>query len=309
MLKNTTFSLALCALATASAFLIGSSSSTTRAGSTFRITEPKVLRFTAIPDNDETMLRERFKPLAEHLTNKMGVKFEYFHAPDYAASVKAFEKEDVFMSWFGGVTGLQARKRVPGSRAIAQGLEDKNFWSYIIANKKTRLTEGKTFPMGIQGKSFTFGSETSTSGRCMPEYFIREAFPGKKLDEIFSKHGFSGSHSKTIAFVGSGAWECGAVNGTDWDGAVRDGKQGDAIALWKTPTYQDYQWTVRGNMDDVYGAGFTEKLKKTLLEIDPAKSELEAAVMKAFTRTKFIEAKNEDYKALEDVAMQIGLLR
>jgi phosphonate transport system substrate-binding protein len=33
----------------------------------------------------------------------------------------------------------------------------------------------RTFPQGIAGKSFTFGSKSSTSGRLMPEFFIREA--------------------------------------------------------------------------------------------------------------------------------------
>lgn len=267
----------------------------------------KVLKFTAIPDNDETAVRERMRPLAEYLSEKLGVKFEYFHVADYAAAVKAMEKEDAFLGWYGGYTGLQVRRAVKGT-AIAQGEEDKNFWSYIIAHKSTGLTEGPEFPKGIEGKTFTFGPASSTSGRLMPEHFIRQA-TGKKPDEVFSKVGFSTGHSNTIAIVSAGTWQVGAVNGKDWDLAVAGGKQGDAVAIWKTPTYMDYNWTIRGNIDEVFGQGFGEKLKTALLAIDPSKGGREEMIMKAFTRKRFIPAANDDYKVLESVATAIGLLK
>lgn len=272
-----------------------------------RAAEPKVLRFTAIPDRDEAALRERVKPFADYLTEKLGVKFEYFHCVDYAASVKAMEKEDAYLGWYGGFTGLQVRKRTKGM-AIAQGEEDKAFYSYIIAHKSTGLAATTEFPKDIAGKTFTFGAESSTSGRLMPEFFIREAF-GKAPNDVFSKVGFSGSHPKTLEFVKANTWQVGAINGNDWDKAVAEKTTGDAVALWKSPTYQDYNWTVRGNIDEVYGKGFAEKLKAAILAIDPAKSENEAKIMKAFSRKRFIEAKNEDYKALEKVATEIGLLK
>lgn len=269
---------------------------------------PSVIKFTAIPDNNESTLRQRMQPFADYLTEKMGVKFEYLHVVDYASAVKAMEKEDAHLGWFGGFTGVQVRQRVKGSRAIAQGEEDKAFYSYFIAHKSTGLKESAEFPKGIEKKTFTFGSESSTSGRLMPESFIRAAF-GKKPDEVFAKVGFSGAHDKTIALVAAGTWEVGAVNGVDWEKAVKAEKQGDAVMIWKTPTYMDYNWTIRGNIDEVYGAGFGEKLQKAILAIDPKNGERDQKVMEAFARKRFIEAKNEDYATLAQVAKDIGLLR
>jgi len=129
----------------------------------------QVLRFTAIPDQNTTELQEKFKPFAEYLTSQLGIRVEYVPARDYQASVEMFINGDVGLAWFGGLTGVQARSKVPGARAIAQGDVDPKYYSYFIAHRDTGLKRSDEFPMGIGKYSFTFGSEQSTSGRLMPE--------------------------------------------------------------------------------------------------------------------------------------------
>ena len=142
--------------------------------------------FTAIPDQDESRLIERFTKVAEQLQAKLGVPVKYIPVKSYPAAVTAFTNNQVQLAWFGGFTGVQARRQTPGSQAIAQGAEDAAFKSYLIANAKTGLKPAKEFPKEVAGKSFTFGARASTSGRLMPEFFIRQAFGGKAPEEIFS---------------------------------------------------------------------------------------------------------------------------
>ena len=47
--------------------------------------------------------------------------------------VRAFEVGDVQVAWMGGLTGVQARNRVPGATAIAQRDIDADFHSVFIA--------------------------------------------------------------------------------------------------------------------------------------------------------------------------------
>ena len=140
----------------------------------------EVFRFTAIPDQDTARLKERFDKVAVYLGSKLGVAVEYVPVKSYAASVSAFKNGEVQLAWFGGLSGVQARRGVPGSEAIAQGEEDVEFVTYFIAHASTGLREKKpcacsgedaesAFPAGIAGKTFTFGSKGSTSGRLMPE--------------------------------------------------------------------------------------------------------------------------------------------
>ncbi|MFL5070596.1 MAG: putative selenate ABC transporter substrate-binding protein [Xanthobacteraceae bacterium] len=262
------------------------------------------LVFTAIPDQDETRLVERFTKVAEYLQARLGTPMKYLPVKSYPATVAAFSANQVQLAWFGGFTGVQARRQVPGSEAIAQGAEDVAFRSFIIANSKTGLAASQEFPKAIAGKSFTFGSRASTSGRLMPEYFIRKEFGGRAPDEIFSRVGFSGDHSRTIQLVQSGAFEIGVLDYTVWDLDSKAGKvePSQVQVIWESPTYPDYQWTVRGDVDQRYGAGFKEKLRAALLAID------DPAILAQFARSKFIPAKNSDYAPIEEVAKVSNLL-
>lgn len=285
-------------------FLVALSIALSLVTSAARAEDKPAFVFTAIPDSDETRLVERFSRVADYLQSKLGVPVKYLPVKSYPASVTAFNNNQVQMAWFGGFTGVQARRQVPGSEAIAQGAEDVAFKSYFIANANTGLKPGKDFPKDIAGKSFTFGSRASTSGRLMPEYFLRQQFAGKSPDEIFSRVGFSGDHSRTIQLVQSGAFDTGVVDYTVWNLEKKAGKvdEGKVQVVWESPTFPDYNWTVRGDVDAVYGAGFKDKLKAALLAID------DPAILSQFARSKFIPAKNSDYAPIEEVGKVTNLL-
>ena len=139
--------------------------------------------FTAIPDQDESQLRKRFDKVAKYLSTTLSTKVEYVPVKSYSAAVTAFRNNQVQLAWFGGLSGVRARGLVKGSKAIAQGKADPNFETYFIANASTGLTLSKEFPKEIAGKTFTFGSKGSTSGRLMPEFHIRKAF-GKVPQQV-----------------------------------------------------------------------------------------------------------------------------
>lgn len=265
--------------------------------------QQSTLVFTAIPDEDETRLVERFTQYAKYFESKLGVPVKYLPVKSYPAAVTAFTNNQVQFAWFGGLTGVQARLAVPGSQAIAQGAEDPAFKSYFIAHASMGLKLAKDFPKDVEGKTFTFGSRASTSGRLFPEHFIRQAL-GKDPDKIFSRVGYSGDHSRTIQLVQSGAYQVGVLNHLVWDQEVKSGKVDPKMVsvIWETPTYPDYHWVVRGDVDSAYGAGFTAKIQAALFAIDDPK------LLAIFDRTKFIPAKNDDYKVIEAVGKLTGLI-
>jgi phosphonate transport system substrate-binding protein len=261
------------------------------------------LVFTAIPDEDETRLVERFTQYAKYFEGKLRVPVKYLPVKSYPAAVTAFTNNQVQFAWFGGLTGVQARLAVPGSQALAQGAEDLEFKSYIIAHTATGLTRSKDFPRGIEGKTFTFGARASTSGRLFPEHFIRQAL-GKDPEKAFSRVGYSGDHSRTIQLVQSGAYQVGVLNHLVWDQEVKSGKVDTKIVsiIWETPTYPDYHWVARGDIDKNFGAGFTDRLQAAILAVDDPK------LLAIFDRRKFIPARNDDYKVIEEVGKITGLI-
>lgn len=259
--------------------------------------------FTAIPDQDESKLTERFGRIADYLSKQVGAEVKYIPVKSYPAAVAAFRNNQVQLAWFGGLTGVQARNLVPGSEAIAQGAEDTAFKTYFIAHASTGLKNSAEFPAAIAGKSFTFGSKGSTSGRLMPEFFIRDHFK-KAPDVIFSRVGFSGDHSRTMTLVESGAYDVGVLNYTVWDDAVKQGSvdTSKVSVIWTSPTYPDYQWTIRGDVDAAWGKGFKQKVQQALLDMkDPQ-------LLQAFPRTGFVPAQNSDYAPIEKTAIELGIM-
>ena len=259
--------------------------------------------FTAIPDEDESRLRERFNKVASYLESKLGVAVTYIPVKSYAAAVAAFRNDQVQLAWFGGLSGVRARVLVPGSEAIAQGFEDQAFFNYFIAHSSTGLTRSDEFPKKIAGKIFTFGSKGSTSGRLIPEFHIRKNLK-KAPNDVFQKVGFSGNHTRTIQLVQSGAYQVGAVNSKVWENEMKAGKidTSKVSIIWKTPTYPNYQWSIRGDVDVRWGAGFKNSVKEVLLNIkDPD-------LLASFPRTSFVPASNSDYQPILDVAKAIKLI-
>ncbi len=259
--------------------------------------------FTAIPDQDEARLMERFGKVATYLTKELGVETKYVPVKSYAAAVTAFRNDQVQLAWFGGLSGVRARLLVDGSEAIAQGVEDPNFETYFIAHSSTGLKASDEFPKEIAGMTFTFGSKGSTSGRLMPEYHIREQF-GKTPEEVFSKVGFSGNHSKTVALVQSGAYQVGATNFKVWKRELAEGNidPSKISVIWVTPGYPDYQWSIRGDVDERWGAGFKEKVRQALLNMD------DPDLLASFPRKGFIPATNDDFQPILDTARELKLV-
>ena len=263
----------------------------------------KVLRFSAIPDENTTAQAERYAPVVKWLGEELGVKVEFIPSSDYEASVTKFETGDVQVAWFGGVSGVKARNAVDGSRALVSGKKDLAFKSYFIAHESTGLTKSDSFPTATKGMSFTFGSSGSTSGCIMPAHFIVKNTNEGPLDYYKSPLGFSGSHDKTALQVQDGTFQVGAMNFSTYEKMVKSGKidSNKCRVIWETPTYADYNFTARGDLDKALGEGFTDKLQKLLVECkDPA-------VLKAFDRNEFVKVNNATFQGIADVMKKVKL--
>ena len=263
----------------------------------------EVFVFTAIPDQDESKLEERFGAVGEYLSEALDMEVRYVPVKSYAAAVSAFRNNQVQLAWFGGLSGVQARARVPGSKALAQGVEDQAFWSYLIANQSTGLEAGDVIDERMRGMTFTFGSKSSTSGRLIPEFHLRERF-GEAPSEVFERVGFSVSHSRTLRLIESGSYEVGAINYAVWERELAAGNiDTDAVkVIWKTPSYPNYQWSIRGDADERFGEGFTDRVQAALLAMD------DPELLERFPRSGFIPAKNEDYEPIKQTAQDVGLI-
>ena len=176
-------------------------------------TDSPVLHIGAIPDQNPEKLNRLYSSLSAELSDQLKVPVEYVPVSNYPAAVTAFRTGSLDLVWFGGLTGVQARLQTPGAKVLAQRDIDAKFTSVFIANGASGLRPFSTGDQltNLKGRRLSFGSESSTSGRLMPQYFMSQN--GVSTDELAGgAPGFSGSHDATIAVVQSGAYEVGALN-------------------------------------------------------------------------------------------------
>ena len=268
------------------------------------------LRIGAIPDQKPEKLNRLYPLVATELSRQLGVPVKYVPVVDYAAAVTAFRTGDLDLVWFGGLTGVQARLQKPGARVLAQRDIDAQFHTIFIASTKSGIKPffRQSELSVLRGRRFTFGSESSTSGRLMPQLFLRQA--GVSLTDFAGPPGFSGSHDTTIALVSSGAYDAGAVNEQVWRASLRDGRaqRSKVLAIWRSPGYPDYHWLAQGNLDGRFGRGFTTRAQKAILSWRPSDPQ-QKVILGLFGAQQFTTAKASDYTAIEEVGRSIGKIR
>lgn len=290
-------------------FGVSACGSDSGSGTSVGSSAPGPLGISAIPDQDPELLNRLYPAMADRFAEATGLEVEYRPVTDYTAVVRAFQRGDIHLAWMGGLTGVQARELVPGADAIAQRDIDADFHSLFIATRASGLepfddVSGLT---SLRGRSLTFGSETSTSGRLMPEYFLQQA--GVEISDLAGEPGYSGSHDATIEAVASGAFDVGAVNEQVWAATQEAGEVdlSGVQVLFRTPGYADYHWLVRPDIDEVYGKGTRQAVLDLILGLDEDEP-ADAKILELFGADDFIEANNAAYDDLEDVARSLGLV-
>ena len=259
-----------------------------------------VLRVSAIPDESPTELQRKFKPLGEYLEKKLGMKVEFTPVTDYAASVEGLVNNKLDLVWFGGFTFVQAKVRSNNQVIpLVQREEDEKFKSVFITTRKdiTRLQD-------LKGKTFTFGSESSTSGHLMPRSYLLADHINPESD--MKRIAFSGAHDATVAAVAGGKVDAGALNISVWEKLLSQGKVDTNVVhvFYTTPGYYDYNWTVRADMNPA----LRKKLSDAFLALDKSNPH-DKEILDLQRATRFIPTKTENYGAIETAARSAGLLK
>ena len=262
---------------------------------------PDVLRIAAIPDENPNELMRIYTPFAEYLGRELGIKVQFTPVVDYAATVEGLAAKKLDLVWYGGFTSVQAVRRTNGhATRLAMRQEDAEFKSVFVAKPGSGITSLRD----LKGKTFSFGSVSSTSGHLMPRYFLLKSdiTPEKDMKQV----AFSGAHDATALWVEAGKVEAGALNFLVWDKLVQQKKVdlSKVNVFYTTPPYVDYVWTVRSDLDK----GLQEKITAAFLKLDYGNPE-HRKLLDLHRTKKYIKADDADWKGTEEAAIAAGLLK
>lgn len=258
-----------------------------------------VLRVSAIPDEAPTELLRKFEPLGGYLEETLGLDVKFVPVTDYAAVVEALAAERIDLAWLGGFTFVQAHLRTGDAMPLVQREQDQAFTSTFITSREGVQSLGE-----LEGGTFAFGSVSSTSGHLMPRHFMRrqEIYP----EAFFKRIAFSGAHDATASWVASGRVDAGVLNSAVWDKLRRTspGITDKLRVIEVTPGYHDYNWTVRGSLDE----SLRERIQEAFLALDPD-NPAHREILELQRASRFIPTRVENYQAIEAAARDAGLLQ
>lgn len=258
------------------------------------------LRLSAIPDEDPQKLLRKFKPFTDYIAAEVEMKVKFVPVVDYAATVEGLSADRLDIVWYGGFTSVQATQRAKGATRLVMRQEDADFKSVFVAGADSGIRSLSD----LKGKTFAFGSVSSTSGHLMPRHFLQAA--GIDPERDFKKFGFSGAHDATAAWVAAGRVDAGAINFLVWRKLVNNNKIDikKTRVFWTTPAYVDYVWVARGGVPAVV----REKFKQALLKLDYSNPE-HREIMELQRTRKFIPAKDSQWDGIKKAAIAAGMLK
>ncbi len=262
----------------------------------------KKIRVTGIPDENPTELQRKYAPMVQYLEKTLGAEVEYIPVTDYGAAVQALSAGKMDFAWLGGFTHVQARI-LDGALPLCMRDIDREFKSVFIAHADS----GVASPADLKGKTFAFGSKSSTSGHLMPRHYLTTEFKIDAAKDFEGKAVYSGAHDATAKMVESGKVAAGALNAQVWERLLAEEKVDTkkVSVIWTTPGYVDYVWTARKGVDAELQAAFT----KAFLDLDASNPDHKAVLDLQGAKEKFVPASSADFDAIEAVGRSTGLIQ
>ena len=261
---------------------------------------PSTLRVSAIPDEAPTEMIRKFGPLTAYLEKELGMAVKFIPLVNYAATVEALAAGKVDLVWYGGFTHVQARIRTHGGAIpLVMRRRDLAFKSKFI----TAAGSGIKSLKDLRGKTFAFGSVSSTSGHLMPRFFLKRA--GIVPEKHFAKFSFSGAHDATAKWVEAGKVQAGALNEAVWEKLVKSGKVDPkkVRVFYTTPGYVDYNWTARASLP----REVLTRLAGAFLKLD-GKNPAHRKILDLQQAKGYFLAFPGDFRGIESAARDAGLL-
>ena len=256
------------------------------------------LRVSMIPTTDPGKATREMQPLVDHLARSTGGEVQMTIPTNYAAVVEALVNDQVDIAHLGGFTYVQASKR-SGVKPLVQRERDREFHSLFITQAGSPIRS----LADLKKRSFAFGDVNSTSGHLMPEYFMRR----NGVDpEVIAKAIYTGGHDATLLAVANGKVDAGALDEAVFQRMTSQGKIDPAKVrvFWTTPPFFDYVWVARKGLD----ARKADAVRDSFLALDRADPQ-RRAILEALSASKYVPARDADYGALREAALEAGLLR
>lgn len=260
----------------------------------------KVLTIGVVPEQNIFRQMERYQPLADYLTEKIGAKIELKVLAQYGNIIDNFSSLHLDGAFLGSFTYALAhaklRLEVLARPEYLDGVS--TYHGLIFVRRESRIRTAED----MRGKRFVFTDKATTAGYLLPlAYFEEHGI--KNYKTYFRETYFAGTHGDAINDVLDKRADIGAAKNTVYERMAKADKRinNELIILERSPDVPENGLAVRKDLDD----SIKKKLKDALIAMD---NDPEGRiVLNNFGARRFIETLDKDYKPVYDYAKKIGL--
>jgi len=253
-----------------------------------------------IPERNVFRQLDRYEPLADYLSKKIGVNVELKVLTRYGNIIDNFTSAGLDGAFFGSFTYTLAHAKL-GVEGIARpesidGIS--TYYGLIFVRKDSGIKSVGE----MKGKRFVFVDRATTAGYLLPLAFFK-AHRIENYKTFFKETYFSGTHEDAIYDVLNKKTEIGAAKNTVFTRlAAADSRIKDELAiLARSPGVPENGLAVRKDLDHTIKI----KLQEALLNMQDDIHGVE--VLRKLGAKRFIETTDADYANVYRYVKQIGL--
>lgn len=263
----------------------------------------KVIKIGAVTVENQAATVTRFKPFADYIEKKLGVKVEVFTASDYAGIVQALSAGQIHLGRMGGAAYAAGYIDSEGHiEPLVMNVEPnggKGYHSVLIVKADSPF---KTLD-DLKGRTLAWADPNSTSGYLVPNAALRDA--GVDPAKHFSRTVFSGGHEQSVLGVLKGnfdsafTWTSPGHQAGQFRIMIDRGllKLQDIRIIWESPLIANPLWAVSKDIP--------ADMRKDLLDlfVTLAKDNMAMAEAAAQGKTSGFEpVTHETYKTFVTIA-------
>jgi phosphonate transport system substrate-binding protein len=252
-----------------------------------------------IPEQNIFKQKERYQPLADYLSKKVGIAIRLTILPRYGNIINNFVSTGMDGAFFGSFTYALAHEKID-VEVLARPLSQNGTSTYhglIFVRKDSGIKSIQE----MEGKRFAFVDKATTAGYLLPLAYFKKH--DKSYKRFLKESYFTGTHADAILDVLNKKADIGAAKNTIYERLMASDERikNELVIMERSPDVPENGLAVRKDLDD----SLKKKLKKALITMHENPEGVE--VLKVFGERQFIETSDGDYLPVYRYAEEIGL--
>ena len=260
--------------------------------------QPKELLLGIEPEHNIFDQMERYRYLADYLSDQLGVKVKLTIMSRYGEVIKRFKTlklDGAFLTSYTATMGIKELHLVPVTNPVNLS-EESTSQGYIFVRKDSGIRS----IMDMKGGNIVFVDPATMEGYLFPLAFLQQ-HGVKDINKFFQRQYFSGSHVSAIFAVLDGRADIGAAKDTFYNDLVSKDPsiEQELEIVARSPKVPEVTLCIKSEIDQ----DLRENLSNVLLNMDKTPDGIK--VLQKFKAIRFVNSRKEDFVIIEKMAQRV----